>query len=35
MDNTIDKVDASAVPATRPEVLPDLGDVAEQLVAQV
>ena len=34
MDNTDDKVGAGRLPATRPEVLPDLGDVAEQLVAQ-
>ena len=33
MDNTDDNVDAARVPATRPEVVPDLGDVAEQLVA--
>ena len=34
MDNTDDKVGAGRLPATRPEVLPDLGDVAAQLVAQ-
>jgi len=34
MDNTDDTVDGRLVPATRPEVVPDLGDVAEQLVAQ-
>jgi len=32
--NTDHTVDAGRMPATRPEVVPDLGDVAEQLVAQ-
>jgi transposase-like protein len=35
MDNNTDHTeDAGRVPATRPEAVPDLGDVAEQLVAQ-
>ncbi len=34
MDNTDETVDGGWLPATRGETLPDLGDVAEQLVAQ-
>ncbi len=34
MDNTDETVDGGWLPATRGEVLPDLGEVAEQLVAQ-
>jgi hypothetical protein len=34
MDNTDETVDGDWLPATRGEVLPDLGEVAEQLVAQ-